>query len=78
TIFEIVADGSLTENESVFDADDQSFQLSRTSYIEFVEIDGEGLVVVSSFNEDAISVFRIDPEASLIDGTDGRDVLVGT
>ncbi|TBX24712.1 beta strand repeat-containing protein [Nioella sediminis] len=78
TLFSIEGDGSLMQVDSVFDSEDAALELDGAAYLEFVEVDGQGLLVVGGFNDDGISVFSMDMGAVTIEGTAAADLLVGT
>lgn len=78
TLFSIGSDGSLTPIDSVFDSDGAQFLLDGAAYLDTVEIDGQVLLLASGHNDDALSVFQLNPDDAPLDGTTGNDILVGT
>ncbi len=78
SVFSVGPDGSLSIVDSIFDAENTSLELDNVRYLDFVEIDGQALMVASAFVDDGVTVLRLDSAELIIQGTDSADLLFGT
>ncbi|WP_114008007.1 beta strand repeat-containing protein [Cohaesibacter intestini] len=74
--FEVGADGSLSEQDTVFD--DATMELDGSVFHSVVEMGGRTYLINSGSNDSGVSVFELNVSADPINGTAYDDVLVGT
>ena len=76
--FEIGTDGSLTVVDTIFDSENVAFELDGVNGVKAVTVAGQTFLLASGQFDDGISVFQVGANADPINGTSGRDVLLGT
>nr|WP_162916601.1 VWA domain-containing protein [Cohaesibacter haloalkalitolerans] len=65
SVFRVATDGTLTNTDNVFDADELAYGLDRATHVESAVIGGVSYVFVTGNYENAVNVFRLNANGTL-------------
>ena len=65
SVFRVATDGTLTNTDNVFDADELAYGLDRAVHVESAVIGGVSYVFVTGNYENAVNVFRLNANGTL-------------